>query len=238
MKRVISILLAIIMVVSLAACGGEETAEKDCPNCGKSIREFATFCDHCGAKVENGDKKESLFGDVEVGDCIKFGNYNNSDIEWLVLEKTDSRVLVVSKNAVHSQAYNDRNAYITWETCALRLWLNDYFINSAFSDEEREMIPTVTVTADPNPKHDTDPGNNTEDRVFLLSIKEVNEYFASDVERICYDAEGFYCSWWLRSPGYRRDSAAIVDSDGNVLELGENVRRDNAVRPAMWIEIE
>lgn len=109
------------------------------------------------------------------------------------------------------------------------------------------MIPTVTVSADKNPDYSTNPGNATQDQVFLLSITEVNKYFSSDSARQCKPtdyavANGAWdrgnCWWWLRSPGYRQNSAAGVDGDGGVVELGHIVNRAfDAVRPALWIDL-
>ena len=201
---------------------------------------------------------------ANVGDIIVFGAYEQDndtsngkeDIEWLVLAKEDNKILVISDKALDCKPYNQSRDYVTWETCSLRKWLNNDFINSAFSDDEKAMIPTVTVSADKNPEYDTDPGNATQDQVFLLSIVEARKYFASSEARMCVptayaifnglytssryskDGEGT-CLWWLRSPGYNQISAARVNNDGSVDEYSYDVDCDNyAVRPAMWITID
>ena len=201
---------------------------------------------------------------ANVGDIIVFGTYeqdNNTsngkeNIEWLVLAKEDNKILVISDKALDCQEYNPSWSDVTWETCSLRKWLNNDFINDAFSDDEKAMIPTVTVSADNNPEYDTDPGNATQDQVFLLSIVEARKYFASSEARMCVptayaisnglytsgryskDGEGT-CLWWLRSPGDEQYRAADVFSDGIVASDGDNAGEDeNAVRPAMWITID
>ena len=59
MKRILAVILVIAMVLSLAACGGnEEKAEKYCSSCGVGISKEATFCPDCGAEV-GGTKSES-----------------------------------------------------------------------------------------------------------------------------------------------------------------------------------
>ena len=143
----------------------------------------------------------------------------------------------------------------TWETSTLRSWLNGKFLNAAFSASEKAMIPTVTVTADVNPNYPTSPGNDTKDQVFLLSIQEVNRYFSSNFARQCepteyakkkiwYVDKENWCSWWLRSPGEREDSAALVDMEGSVYVGGDpdfdgdGVCFDQSVRPAMWIDLD
>ena len=196
---------------------------------------------------------------AQVGDYIVFGSYeqdNNTsngkeDIEWLVLAKEGSKILVVSRYALDYKPYHSSNTDVTWETCSLRTWLNGTFMNAAFDSEEKKLILSTTVTADKNPKYfDTDPGKNTTDKVFLLSITEVNKYFKSDSARqckgtaYCYaqsadDAKTGFCWWWLRSPGNGRDSAALVSSDGDVGKGGLDVDYSGiAVRPALWINPE
>jgi hypothetical protein len=201
---------------------------------------------------------------ANVGDIIVFGAYeqdNNTsngkeDIEWLVLAKEDNKILVISDKALDCKPYNQSRDYVTWETCSLRNWLNNDFINAAFTAEERAMIPTVTVSADMNPEYNTNPGNATKDKVFLLSIVEAEKYFTSDEARKCVPTEYAIsngastsdsytkggkatCLWWLRSPGFDQFIAAYVNYFGPVLRYGRSVGNvSNSVRPAMWITID
>ena len=194
---------------------------------------------------------------AEVGDIVFFGAYeqdNNTsngkeDIEWLVLEVKDGKALVISKYALDCKQYNASWTDVTWETSTLRKWLNNDFINKAFSAVEKAMIPTVTVSADKNPDYSTNPGNATQDQVFLLSITEANQYFSSDIARQCEPTDYVFansadvymyngCWWWLRSPGEIQNFAAYVDRDGDVSELGNFVNyATGAVRPALWIDL-
>lgn len=199
--------------------------------------------------------KPLLLAKANPGDTVLFGEYEQDkdisngkeDIAWLVLEVKDGKALVVSKYALDCKQYNTSNTDVTWETCTLRKWLNNDFINAAFSSYEKAMIPTVTVSAD---KNSTNPGNATQDQVFLLSITEANKHFGSDSARQCKPTDyavangsreshsGNLCWWWLRSPGSTQDSAAYVYSSGGVIESGNDVDyNDGAVRPAMWISI-
>ena len=144
--------------------------------------------------------------------------------------------------------YHTTDENVTWETCTLRKWLNNDFVNAAFSSDEKAMIPTVTVSADKNPDYSTNPGNATQDQVFLLSITEANKYFSSDSARQCeptdyavangaWEINSVNCRWWLRSPGSGQNIAASVYEDGVVFEHGNFVYLDYiAVRPALWIE--
>lgn len=172
------------------------------------------------------------------------------------MAKENNRILVISDKALDCQLYNVINDDVTWKTCTLRKWLNDDFFNSAFTDAEKICIPTVTVTADKNPKYSTYSGKTTKDKIFLLSTKEADEYFVDDEERKCIPtdyaiAQGVFtsdnhtingvatCWWWLRSPGSIQACATLVYADGAFSERGYDVNRGcSAVRPAMWINLE
>ena len=220
----------------------------------KEISSTATAVDEMPAPELEEDTVP--YGDFNtVGSIITFGAYEQDNdttngkepIEWIVLNVQDSRSLVISRYALDCQRFNKWNTSVTWENCSLRKWLNEDFIKEAFSTEEQAKIPTVTMTADKNPSYGTNPGRDTQDRVFLLSIPEAEAYFDSDEARLCHPtayaiAQG--CSgddslgawWWLRTPGLLSSRAGCVRIDGSVTDDGVIVNIDtNAVRPALWI---
>ena len=211
----------------------------------------------------------SNLSDVKKGDIVKFGAYEQDadttngkeEIEWQVLDVKDGKALVISKYALDCQPYNTSYTDVTWESCSLRKWMNNTFINEAFGSKHQELIPSVSVSADKNPEYDTDPGNATTDKVFLLSITEAEKYFTTDKEaRRCAPtayakAQGAYtsdsdktasgeatCYWWLRSPGSYQVLAAYGCDDGLVGYYGLDVLGGDhcnlvCVRPAMWITL-
>ena len=201
----------------------------------------------------------SKFKNIKVGDYITFGKYeqdNNTsngkeDIDWLVLDKKDGKILLISKFALDSQAYNTDCIDITWEKCSLRAWLNENFLKSAFNEDEISKIVTSSVSTDKNPYYDTNPGNITKDKLFLLSTAEAENYFDSNESRKC-DPTPYAMAqattknknndnwlWWLRTPGWYQFVATIVSSDGAIGYIGGGVDHTyNTVRPAMWISIE
>ncbi len=215
--------------------------------------------------------EQAIIRKAKVGDIVYFGTYEQDndttngkeDIEWLVLAKENNRVLVISDKALDCQPYNSSYTDVTWENCTLRKWLNNDFVNAAFTAEERAKIPMVTVSADKNPKYPyTNPGEATKDKVFLLSIVEAEKYFASDEARMCvpteyaisngvftsdlfitYTGESYTkcgkatCPWWLRSPGDGQNYATTVEVYKSIAIPPVN-SDSNAVRPAMWISID
>ena len=185
---------------------------------------------------------------------------NNTDngketIEWQVLAKEGSKVLVISKYALDFMPYNIEDEGVTWETCTLRTWLNETFYNTAFNENEREKIVKSIVKADPNYGYTT-PGNDTTDNIFLLSGIEAERYFADNDARVCdatdyvvardiesgsvyEDEEDKRCAWLLRTPDkYYQYGITRVSPYGTILWEGSNVIYKWAIRPAMWIDIE
>lgn len=191
-----------------------------------------------------------LLEDDSVAEIIKFGEYQNEKIEWRILAKENNKLLVISKYALDRQPYHTTRTDITWESCSLRSWLNNEFLNEAFSETEQSMIAITTIKNAKNLEYGTPGGANTHDKVFILSIAEVEKYFSSDsyrqAEPTAYgvaqgeyvnDDDGNY-SWWLRSPGRSRSHVAYVYS-GNVFDDGVIANNDDvAIRPAMWINLE
>ena len=191
-----------------------------------------------------------------VGDTIIMGSYEqdndtsngNEAIEWLILDKTADGLLLISLYGLDCQPFystgGDGWEDTTWETCSLRTWLNNTFLSTAFKSDEQEMIQVTTVTADKNPHDYADPGNGTQDKIFILSDPEAQKYFKSDAARICEPTP--YANalksdnpfwWWLRTPGVHQSFAETVVNPGGINTVGKPVSYIFAVRPAMWIAL-
>ena len=127
-----------------------------------------------------GEEKWNKIKNIKVGDTYTFGAYEQDNstsngkeaIEWTVLDKDGMSLLLISKQALDCQQYNTSYTDVTWESCSLRKWMNGTFLNKAFNAEEQAQIQNTTVSADKNPEYNTNPGNATTDKVFLLSINE------------------------------------------------------------------
>ena len=201
-----------------------------------------------------------------VGQEVTFGHYEQDgdldngpeEIQWIVLDAQDGKSLLLSKYSLDAKPYHTTATYITWETCSLRNWLNRDFLNVAFTAEEQKAILTTTVDNSKDQGYDgyrTDGGNNTQDKIFLLSYHEAFDlYFPNDSDRMCAPtdyaiAQGACKSrsfkkdgratgwWWLRSPGRTQGYAACVLDDGS--RRYSYVDHDSGcVRPAFWINLE
>lgn len=201
------------------------------------------------------EKKED-FSAAQVGQRIEFGTYEQDSIwddkttrekdpiRWIVLEKQDDRILVVSSLILDIHSYDESYSdVVTWEKCSLRRWLNNTFINNAFNATERKLILEAEVPADKHPDCDTDPGNATTDQIFLLSASEYLKYFTYDgISRFSDYADTMredrrYQTWWLRTPGEDGQTEVFCDS-GNMFDGSWYRDPDGGVRPAMWISLE
>ena len=272
---VVAFVLVLIKVIIPNSKYNDAVALMDAGNSDEAYSIFQELGNYKDSAEKAGNirviKNKEKLKNANVGSYVTFGAYeqdnNNSngkeDVEWLVLAKEGNKVLVISKYALDCQQYNTSDTNVTWETCSLRKWLNGTFINNAFSAEEQAMIPTVTVSDDKEPDYSTDPGNATQDKVFLLSIAEAYKYFTSDETRKCaptdyaiaqgalgeyigdsYKAGGRAAWWWWLLVHVNYNHTAGVNSSGDVrwggvYGGGLNVDSDVvAVRPALWINLD
>ena len=187
-----------------------------------------------------------------VGETFLYGTYEQDNelvndkepIEWVILERDGKRLLAISKYVLDCQPFDMGNTPVTWESCSLRKWLNETFLDAAFSAEEQERLQTVILS------EDGDRPYTSQDRVFLLSADEGDQYFASANERICRTTESCLASfqanhiavnangvvfWWLRTPGIDSDCERIVFEDGSMPNLVTS-GLPGGVRPAVWLD--
>ena len=217
---------------------------------------------------------------VTTWDCVYFGNYYQSDatgntkdpIKWRVLSVDGDDAFLMADQNLDAKPYNTSYVDVTWETCTLRSWLNGYgasanveetdyssdnFLDTAFTAEERAAIRQTTVVNEDNSHYGTEGGNDTTDRVYLLSIAEAcnasygfNSTFDTNSKtrvstNTAYTAgkSGMYSVgaadyWWLRSPGSSSNDASEVSNSGYGGYYGTSVHGGNvAVRPALHLNL-
>ena len=225
----------------------------------------------------NADKSRVVFKykkirpKVAVGDYVTFGHYpqkasgnDNTPIEWLVLDIQDGKALLISRYGLDAKPYHEKRTEITWQTCTLRTWLNETFLNTAFNAQERGTILLTHVDNGVNQgcsEWHTSGGSNTRDMVFLLSYAEASRYFGTKYSinsfsmksRIAPTAYArlkgaFFATsfdtatglaagwWWLRSPGSGKRYAAYVSIDGSIKPNFVDFPT-GCVRPALWVDL-
>ena len=236
--------------------------------------ENATGWDSNGDITLSGDKYRRMKksdATFETSGHDYYYNWKNSSsyhyfkyepIKWRVLDVNGTDAFLLADRALDDHPYNKEWVSVTWEKSTMRSWLNGYgssentqaidytgsnFINSAFTSSQRNAVKTTDVVNKDNINYGTEGGNDTKDKVFLLSESEV--YDTTEAEsygfvkvKSTYDegrrsksstyakAMGSYsdrrstysgnCLWWLRSPGYTTYNAAYVYYSGYVYYYG------------------
>lgn len=186
------------------------------------------------------------------GDIIKFGRLEGKPIEWIVIavnEDNPKELYVLAKKCLEFKAYSSKRADSTWETSSLREYLNGEFYNMCFNPDERKRIFVTKVRNGDNIEYGTMGGNETNDKIFLLS--DINaKSLINDNERKCITSDyaktkaGYMdkntgaCRWWLRTPGSQPNKAASVTAVGQIV-YDFDWKTDNhvGVRPAMWVDM-
>jgi hypothetical protein len=203
-------------------------------------------------------------GEFNLGDSVRFGDYR-----WRVFAKAGEKALLLTENVVGRRPYENRKKIATWADCGLRSWLNGEFLSRfSEAERERISLTHNENPKNKYAIYWGKPinalgGVETDDYVFLLSLDEVRKYFGegdpSQWDEKPLDGNGEFWRvndefnpvrihettgrspswWWLRSPGYASDYAALVGKDGSVHLLGAPVYGGlGGVRPAIWIKME
>ena len=165
------------------------------------------------------------------GESFCFGGFYQDDtnsekpIEWIILKKQGNKLLALSKYALIVKAYNDKEESTAWSDCSLRRYLNNEFLKSAFTNNEVGYLDVYLSAADANKKYSKiRQGRDVSDRVFLLSMKELEDCPAaarqcepvSIVKNEVQRDENGKCRWWLRTLGYDTDCASGVYANGRI----------------------
>ena len=199
------------------------------------------------------------------GSYTTYHYFKYEPIKWRVLNTDGKEAFLLADVALDDQKYNTDFTNVTWETCSMRKWLNKQFINTAFSLGEKNAIPVKRIVNKDNIRYGTKGGENTSDKVFLLSESEVwnteeaigygfsDDYEINDEARTSNFSTYAYAmgieqsfefyfdgaiNWWLRSPGSYNGSAEIVCDDSTVGTSGGRVNYvTNGVRPALHLNL-
>ena len=243
----------------------ETASESEMDGESKAINEIeddVTGNNEDAKEVEEGKKINKIvdlatIDNLTVGDSVFFGTYeqdNNlengtEDIEWEVVDIKDNSALIYSKKILDIANFHNSmvdSDTFCWGQSDLRNWMNLEFYGKAFNDTEKNCI---------RPMHIVDGSTVTDDKVFLLSKIEMEEYRLSTgarPSRYAYNA-GITISvdqwgeYWLRSwekgEWYINKQINTVDNDGKIVTKNMNESKNGynerfGVRPAVWISFD
>lgn len=156
-------------------------------------------------------------------------------IVWEVREGKNGTRLLISRDILDVKEFDSEKNY--YADSDVRKWINRDFIYKSFTEQESDSIikDTVDNGASSVLKSDNEyVCEDTNDKIFLLSIKEIVEFSkeerkrpvsdyalakgASKVEQAECMKDGRACGWWLsRSPDSLDENFIdIVDADGSI----------------------
>ena len=180
-------------------------------------------------KVDSSDTNQTkYFGDNP------YRYFKWERIRWKVLSNDGSKLFLLADQALDCNEYNESLTATTWENCTIRSWLNGYggesnidgidytadsFFQNAFSVSEQGEILTTTVVNGENPDYHTDGGNDTSDKLFLLSYDEAtNEaYGFCSKFTVVGSAKNTVksASRWIQPTTYARAMGTNASDNGN-----------------------
>ena len=162
-----------------------------------NVTDFRTGVRPCiQVRIPAADTADTV-GDLssaQVGDLITIGRYEQDNdldngpetIQWRVLDKKDGKLLVISDKALDYISYSyewDQVEKSVWATSCSRGWLNNYFMQTAFTPAEQARVVLTNVHTEPTEGSPIDPGPDTQDYMFLLSGQEASAYFPTAESR-------------------------------------------------------
>lgn len=216
---------------------------------------------------------------ADDGSKIEKGiNYFRFDpIEWLILAEDSTSYSVISRRVLDAKHWNetpyifeDETTYVeytvynNYEKSDIRKWLNNDFYNIAFTEEEKSRIPMTFVDNSASStlyEPNTYACNNTEDKVYLLSNKEMTQNpFSASIENIdkarignatdyakaigvgqmMFSADKYGdCAYWTRSPGLNfSNNVCMINNYGYYTGQVFSANKDFVgVRPGLHINL-
>ncbi len=191
-------------------------------------------------KVELGGVQSDL-QKAELLDIFSFGKYEQDGnaengaeaIEWIVIEKTEDSVLLISRNALEGKQFNEARTDCSFAGSTLKAFLNGEFFSSAFDDEEKSIVSEIEGNKVAIPSKDEIVKGLSVDETHVDSAK-ATVFAESKGVRTRNSA----CMWWLRDKGLNDSSAMYVYYDGTIRENGYAVDYNEvAVRPVIKLTI-
>ena len=198
---------------------------------------------------------------VQVGDSVYMGQYYVSSrvlkpLAWRVLAKENDRCLLITEKCIDWRRYHPGGSS-SWAHCDLRYDLQ-FLAEDLFTEEEWNIVLESAVLTAPVliqtdedqalAEQTPDAGEQSMDRLFLLSVYEAARYFADDADRKCAGtpyavSKGCYnngaldgACWWLRTNGYQKSYKAEVLPNGEINGSGDEIDEESGIRPAMWVQ--
>ena len=189
---------------------------------------------------------------ASVGSTIEFGSYEMDGLDngreripWKVVYQNEDRILLVSQYCLESMPFGKSGGEsVTWDHSQVKEWLNGPFYRTAFTKEEQDLIDCLRIDYSGN--YVSDMGSETEDKVFILSLDEVEMYLYGDAwtgvktnyvrKNTDDEFDTMYLSYWTRDTEFS-DAWTAGHSTWHQPYLESACAYTNGIRPAIWLRI-
>ena len=178
------------------------------------------------AEQKRKEEEERRKREEETFEVVTYGVYDDQPINWYVLKKDEDKTLLIADRVIRKMSVRNwkEGHNSTWAISDIREYLNGLFYNHAFSDDEKDGIISTTVK---------DGGEETNDKVILLTSEQARTYFPSNRSRKPVDGG----EWWLLDNGPLDIYKRKVNNKGSAYDYQSGIE-PCGVRPAIWVSNE
>ncbi len=189
---------------------------------------------------------------------VKFGKYYISgstakeDIYWRVLKVEGNQAIIMADQAIVDLPYTSTWGNTKWEDSYARSYLNNEFLNDAFTASEQSSIANSTVSTAVVDGSKAEAGEPTTDKVYILGLEELKDYKllngtgatvpARQIKMSKYvkdnlGSDATYASYFLRNPGYFQYDVVGVTANGKAVPTGWRAYAHATVVPVMKVAV-
>ena len=237
-QKVGALFLTLSLMASVCPIAAKATENNSVANPSTQKNVTISGSDNATGKLNNPLVKAS----TTTWNSVTFGNYwktgANQDgkqpIRWRVLSVNGDDMYLLSEQNLDVQQYNDKaqnesGLRVEWQDCSLNKWLNETFLNEAFSDVEQTAIIGTT------------------EKVSLLSEQEIKDKkYEFSSNKACKTEGTAYAhqssgnedneikdSWWTKTTEGNA-FGKCVDSSGHV--ISKNITLKAGIRPVIHLK--
>ena len=187
---------------------------------------------------ENLDQKIAQIHGLDKG-VVRLGTFNSITVQWLPqLLRTFRELYLNIEIQIYQGNYYDMSEWMGNGTIDMaffsmtsspKIEIKNADLTPIYRDQLVCVAPPDFTPENPDyPGVDT--GEDTIDKLFLMSVNEVRTYYDQ-----LHPTE---TCWWLRTPGAVKGSMAFVYRNKEVMGYGYDVTNTEiSVKPAMWVSI-
>lgn len=188
----------------------------------------STYKDYQNAKIKD---------IVTLGSWMKRAeNDYKEPLEWIVIDKSDNKLLLLSKYALKDMPFSNQQCN-DWNESCINEYLNNEFFEEVFHPMEQKAILEKNICS--YDFAERKPYEHYKSKVFLLNFEEASSldkdiYIAKCTDSLyIHTKEDLYTSWWLSS--IDENKFDYVSKKGEFLT--DDFSKIHSIRPAIWVDV-